>query len=170
MPAEKVAYRVVRRELGQPGGAVDRDDHAQGSSSDVRHCSRRVTMRAMRLQRCRAVITAGPRGRAVIAVPFNPDETWGAKAEHPVGGTIDGRRVRGTVSPSVRCWAVPVMRRGLREGEVAMGDEVTVELAPEGPQRDDLADDIATALAANSAAGAFFDTLAQFYRKAYLRW
>ena len=28
----------------------------------------------------------------------------------------------------------------------------------------------AAALAANPAAGAFFDTLAQFYRKAYLRW
>jgi hypothetical protein len=34
------------------------------------------------------------------------------------------------------------------------------------PQRGD----IAAALAANPAAGAFFDTLAQFYRKAYLRW
>ena len=53
---------------------------------------------------------------------------------------------------------------------IAIGDEVTVELAPEGPQRGDLADDIAVALAANPAAGAFFDTLAQFYRKAYLRW
>jgi len=38
------------------------------------------------------------------------------------------------------------------------------------PQRGDLADDIAAALAADPAAGAFFDTLAQFYRKAYLRW
>jgi uncharacterized protein YdeI (YjbR/CyaY-like superfamily) len=47
---------------------------------------------------------------------------------------------------------------------------VIVELAPEGPQRGDLADDIATALAASPAAGAFFDTLAQFYRKAYLRY
>jgi uncharacterized protein YdeI (YjbR/CyaY-like superfamily) len=58
----------------------------------------------------------------------------------------------------------------LRDTGVAIGDDVTVELAPEGPQRGDLADDIATALAANPAAGAFFDTLAQFYRKAYLRW
>jgi Bacteriocin-protection, YdeI or OmpD-Associated len=49
---------------------------------------------------------------------------------------------------------------------IAIGDEVSVELAPEGPQRGDLADDIAAA----PAAGAFFDTLAQFYRKAYLRW
>jgi uncharacterized protein YdeI (YjbR/CyaY-like superfamily) len=58
----------------------------------------------------------------------------------------------------------------LRGMGVAIGDDVTVELAPEGPQRGDLADDIAAALAANLAAGAFFDTLAQFYRKAYLRW
>ena len=44
------------------------------------------------------------------------------------------------------------------------------ELAPEGPQRGDLADDIAAALEASPEAAAFFDTLAQFYRKAYLRW
>jgi len=48
--------------------------------------------------------------------------------------------------------------------------EVVVELAPEGPQRADLADDIAAALADAPAAAAFFDTLAQFYRKAYLRY
>ena len=53
---------------------------------------------------------------------------------------------------------------------IAVGDDVAVELAPEGPQRGDLADDLAAALAANPAAAAFFDTLAQFYRKAYLRW
>jgi hypothetical protein len=53
---------------------------------------------------------------------------------------------------------------------IAVGDEVTVELAPEGPQRGDLADDIGAALAVGPAAGAFFDTLAQFYCKACLRW
>jgi uncharacterized protein YdeI (YjbR/CyaY-like superfamily) len=46
--------------------------------------------------------------------------------------------------------------------------EVVVE--PEGPQRGDLAEDVATALAANPKAAAFFDSLAQFYRRAYLRW
>jgi uncharacterized protein YdeI (YjbR/CyaY-like superfamily) len=45
-----------------------------------------------------------------------------------------------------------------------------VEIAPEGPQRDDLAEDVAAALAANPDAEAFFDSLAQFYRWAYLRW
>ena len=42
------------------------------------------------MQRFHALVAAGPRGSAVIVVPFDPDEAWGAKAEHPVGGTIDG--------------------------------------------------------------------------------
>jgi Bacteriocin-protection, YdeI or OmpD-Associated/Domain of unknown function (DUF1905) len=127
-------------------------------------------MWAMRTQRFRAPIAAGSRGQAVIAVPFDPDQLWGAKAEHPVNGTIDGKRVRGTVSPAGGEWVFPLGPRWLGDGCVAIGDEVAVELAPEGPQRQDLADDIAAALVANPAAAAFFDTLAQFYRKAYLRW
>jgi hypothetical protein len=118
-------------------------------------------------QRFPAVIAADPEGRAVIVVPFDPDETWGAKASHPVSGTIDGWRFRTRLSPGESGWVLPVR---VRDGGVAIGDDVTVELAPEGPQRGDLADDIAAALAADPAAGAFFDTLAQFYRKAYLRW
>ena len=127
-------------------------------------------MRGMRTQRFRALVAAGPRGRSVIAVPFDPDQVWGAKAEHPVGGTIDGRRVRGTVSLGGGGWAFTVSPMWTRDADVAIGTEVIVELAPEGPQRGDLADDIAAALAANPAAAAFFDTLAQYYRKAYLRW
>jgi uncharacterized protein YdeI (YjbR/CyaY-like superfamily) len=72
--------------------------------------------------------------------------------------------------PADRGWALTLAPKRLISMGIAIGDEVTVELAPEGPQRGDLADDIAAALAANPAAGAFFDTLAQFYRKAYLRW
>jgi Bacteriocin-protection, YdeI or OmpD-Associated/Domain of unknown function (DUF1905) len=117
-------------------------------------------------QQFRAVIAADPEGRAVITVPFDPDETWGAKANHPVGGTVDGRRFRGRLWPGGSGWLLTVR---LCDG-VAIGDDVSVELAPEGPQRRDLADDIAAALAAKPAAAAFFDTLAQFYRKAYLRW
>jgi len=124
----------------------------------------------MRVQRFGAHVATGPRGRAVIAVPFDPDQAWGAKAEHPVAGTINGRLVRGTVAPDGSGWAFTVTPMWMRDAGVAAGDDVVVELAPEGPQRGDLADDIAAALAANPAAAAFFDTLAQFYRKAYLRW
>jgi len=121
-------------------------------------------------QRFRAVVAAGTGGRAVIAMPFDPDETWGRKAEHPVGGTINGKRVRGRLTRADGGWALTVTPMWLRDTGTTVGDQVTVELGPEGPQRDDLAGDIAAALAANQAAGAFFDTLAQFYRKAYLRW
>jgi ABC-type nitrate/sulfonate/bicarbonate transport system substrate-binding protein len=121
-------------------------------------------------QRFGARVVRGPGGRAVIAVPFDPDQAWGARAEHPVGGTINDRQVRGKIAPADGGWAFTVTPMWLRDAGVAVGDDVIVELAPEGPQRGDLAGDIAAALEANPAAAAFFDTLAQFYRKAYLRW
>jgi Bacteriocin-protection, YdeI or OmpD-Associated/Domain of unknown function (DUF1905) len=127
-------------------------------------------MSVMSSQRFRTVIAADPGGRAVIVVPFDPDKAWGTKAEHPVGGTIDRGRVRGRLQPSDSGWVLPLGPRWQRDRGYAIGDQVTVELAPEGPQRGDLADDIAAALEASPAAGAFFDTLAQFYRRAYLRW
>jgi ABC-type nitrate/sulfonate/bicarbonate transport system substrate-binding protein len=124
----------------------------------------------MGVQRFTARVAAGPGGRAVIAVPFDPDQAWGTKAGHPVAGTINGRRVRGTIAPGGGGWAFTLTPMWMRDAGVVTDDDVIVELAPEGPQRGDLADDISAALEANPAAAAFFDTLAQFYRKAYLRW
>jgi translation initiation factor IF-1 len=124
----------------------------------------------MRTQRFGAVVAAGPSGGAIIVIPFDPDEIWGAKAQHPVNGTVQGRRVRVTLSPGGGGWAFTLSPSRMRDMSLVVGDEVVVELAPEGPQRADLAEDISAALAANPAAAAFFDTLAQFYRKAYLRW
>jgi hypothetical protein len=121
-------------------------------------------------QRFRGVIAAGPRGSAVIMLPFDPDEAWGAKADHPVSGTVGDCRVRTRLVPADRGWVLPLAPKRLISMGMTIGDEVSVELAPEGPQRGDIAGDIAAALAADPAAGAFFDTLAQFYRKAYLRW
>jgi hypothetical protein len=127
-------------------------------------------MNVMRTQRFEALVADGPGGRATIVVPFDPDEAWGAKAVHHVNGRVDGTRIRVTLSPGSAGWAFTLSPSRARELGVVAGDEVSVELTPEGPQRADLAEDIAAALAANPAAGAFFDTLAQFYRKAYLRW
>jgi hypothetical protein len=124
----------------------------------------------MRTQRFHAVVADAPGGRATIVVPFDPDELWGIKAVHHVNGTVKGTRVRVTLSPGRAGWAFTLSPSRVRGLGVAPGDEVSVELTPEGPQRADLAEDFAAALAANPAAGAFFDTLAQFYRKGYLRW
>ena len=121
-----------------------------------RHRRRRATMGSLLSQRFRAVIAAGPRDRAVIMVPFDPDEAWGAKADHPVSGTIGGCRIRTRLVQAGRGWALTLAAKRLSGMGIAIGDEVSVELAPEGPQRGDLADDIAAALAADPAAGAFF--------------
>ncbi len=124
----------------------------------------------MRAQSFRVQVTADTRGHAVITMPFDPDELWGAKAVHHVHGTVNGCRVRVTLAPGDTGWAFTLAPGRILATGASVGSEVFVELAPEGPQRGDLADDIAGALAANPAAGAFFDTLAQFYRRAYLRY
>jgi hypothetical protein len=124
----------------------------------------------MRVQRFDARIAAGPRGDALIVVPFDPDAQWGAKAVHHVSGTVNGCRVRVRLKPCDSGWAFTMNPARMQLADIAIGSQVPVELSPEGPQREDLAADIAAALAANPAAGAFFDTLAQFYRKGYLRY
>lgn len=101
---------------------------------------------------------------------FDPDQVWGAKAEHPVSGTINDVTVRGTVTPGGSGWEYVLSPMRMRDPVISASGDVVVELSPEGPQRGELADDIAAALEADPAAAAFFDTLAQFYRKAYLRW
>lgn len=124
----------------------------------------------MRAEGFRGRVTGDLRGHGVIAVPFDPDEAWGVKAVHRVTGTVNGRRVRLTIAPGDSGWACTLNPARMDGLGIAVGSDVLVELAPEGPQRGDLADDIAAALAASPAAGAFFDTLAQFYRRAYLRY
>jgi hypothetical protein len=124
----------------------------------------------MRAERFSVLVTPDDRGHAVIAIPFDPDEAWGTKAVHHVSGTVNGCRVRVTLTPGENGWAFTLNQTRMVSTGAVIGSEATVELAPEGPQRGDLAEDFAAALAATPAAGAFFDTLAQFYRKAYLRY
>jgi hypothetical protein len=124
----------------------------------------------MHVQRFSVRIAVDPRGHGVITVPFDPDEAWGAKAVHHVNGTVNGCRVRVTLAPSDSGWAFTMNPARMRGTGFEVGADALVELAPEGPQRGDLAEDISAALHGDPAAGAFFDTLAQFYRKAYLRY
>jgi hypothetical protein len=125
---------------------------------------------AVQPQRFVARVTAGPGGKLVVPVPFDPDSVWDTKARHHVAGTVNGARVRAVLEPAGDGFGFTLGPKSPGARGVAVGTEVTVELAPEGPQRDDLAEDVAAALAADPDAGAFFDSLAQFYRRAYLRW
>jgi Bacteriocin-protection, YdeI or OmpD-Associated/Domain of unknown function (DUF1905) len=116
------------------------------------------------------VVTTGDRNRVMVPVPFDPDAVWGSKPEHRVSGTVNGMGVRASIERLSDGFGFVLGPAWRRDCGVAPGDVVNVVLTPEGPQRDDLADDVRAALEAEPAAGAFFDGLAQFYRRAFLRW
>ena len=125
----------------------------------------------MQAQRFTTTLATDVHGRAFVDVPFDPDEAWSPKPRHHVTGTINGLGIRAVIDTRGEKRGFTVGPAWLRNcGGVAIGDVITVEIVPEGPQRTDLADDIAAALDANPEAGAFFDSLAQFYRNSYLRW
>jgi hypothetical protein len=122
-------------------------------------------------QRFTAIVQPLPRGRGYVAVPFDPDAVWGSKPRHPVSGTINGRGFRAVIELHEGTPGLVLSPAWLRDcGGVHLGDSIEVEAVPEGPQRGDLDEDIAAALEASPGAGAFFDGMAQFYRKAYLKW
>ncbi|WP_170304535.1 YdeI/OmpD-associated family protein [Microlunatus speluncae] len=123
----------------------------------------------MQEQRYTAASRSGGQGRMFVPVPFDPDAAWSAKPVHHVAGTVNGIRVRAVITEQDGERGFLLGPAWLRCGPEP-GTEVTVALAPEGPQRADLAEDVAAALDASPAAGAFFDSLAQFYRRGYLRW
>lgn len=106
----------------------------------------------------------------LVPLPFAPDELWGAKRAHRVHGTLNGMGIRAVIEPLGDGYGILLGPAWRRDCGIAPGDKVSVVLAPEGPQRDDLAPDVAAALEAEPDAAAFFDSLAQFYRRAYLRW
>jgi Bacteriocin-protection, YdeI or OmpD-Associated/Domain of unknown function (DUF1905) len=115
-------------------------------------------------------VVDGGKGRVLVPVPFDPDAEWGAKPRHHVAGTVNGMRMRGVVELHGGLHGFLLGPAWLRDCALSIGDLAQVDIQPEGPQRDDLAADVSAALAANPHAGAFFDALAQFYRRGYLRW
>jgi hypothetical protein len=125
---------------------------------------------ASRARRFTTEVIQNKKKRVLVPLPFEPDEAWGPKPSHPVAGSVNGMGVRAVVEPIESGWGIVLGPAWRRDCGIAAGDVVDVVLEPEGPQRDDLADDLAAALAAEPDAAAFFDGLAQAYRNAYLRW
>ena len=116
------------------------------------------------------VLVSDDAGRVMVPVPFDPDSVWGDKRHHHVAGSINGHGVRGALEDLDDGMALVLGPAWRRDCGFTQGDKVNVILFPEGPQRESLAPDIADALAAEPEAGEFFDSLAQFYRKAFLKW
>jgi Bacteriocin-protection, YdeI or OmpD-Associated len=117
-----------------------------------------------------ATVVMADDGTVRVPVPFDPDEVWGAKARHSIAGTVAGIPVRGDVRPVGDGHEFVLGPAWLRGRGPDLGVQVQVVIEAEGPQRADLADDVAAALDADPKAGESFDALAQFYRKAFLGW
>jgi hypothetical protein len=116
-----------------------------------------------------ATALARPRGGIAIALPFDPAEAWGDRDRYYLAGTIEQYPMRATVIPADE----PLLRLGpswCRDPRVGPGSTLRVSLRPEGPQLDTISPDIADALRAEPDARRFFESLATFYRKAFMTW
>jgi hypothetical protein len=110
------------------------------------------------------------KGRGFVAVEIDPNTMWGTKTRHFVTGTVNGRTIRGDLEKVDGKWMLPAGPVWRRDNGVEIGDAVEVELTPEGPMGDRLSPDVAAALDSAPDAKAFFEGLATFYRKNYIRW
>ena len=108
--------------------------------------------------------------RAYIAIPFTPNDVWGAKERHYITGTVNGCKVRGRLESNATGYFLAVGPVWRRDNKLEVGDQVEVDISPEGPQGERLSPDIAAALDSDPNAKAFFESLPTFYRKNYVRW
>jgi hypothetical protein len=120
-------------------------------------------------KRFRSTVEGSEKGRAYVALPFDPASLWGTRARYYVNGTINDMPMRAVVEKWSSGHAFSLGPAWRRDCGVRVGDSVEVALSIEGPQRDGLAPDLAAALEAEPEAAQFWDALASFYRKSYLR-
>ncbi len=109
-------------------------------------------------------------GGAIIPLPFNPAEAWGARNRYYVTGTIDGIGFRSTLVHREGAWQIALGPKSPSASRLQNGQSVAVAVWPEGPQHEQLAPDIAKALAARPQALAAFEALATYYRRGWVRW
>jgi hypothetical protein len=120
--------------------------------------------------RFRATIDGTEKSRVYVTLPFDPAKSWGARDRYYVAGTINGMKFRGRLDQSGKGHFLPLGPAWRRSAGLRSGDAVDVVIIDESPPREGLALDLVAALEADPEAGRFFDALAGFYRKNYLRW
>ena len=108
--------------------------------------------------------------KTILPIPFNPNEAWGDKDRHHIAGLIHGNKYRGPIESDERQYYLSLGAAWCKAANLREGKSVKVSISPEGPQIEQLSSDIASALKAEPQARAFFEALATFYRKGYLKW
>jgi hypothetical protein len=119
-------------------------------------------------QTCVVIVEPRPRGGSIIPIAFDPVAAWGDRDEFYVHGTIQGRRVRGSITHDGQRWILSLGPAWCRDAAVGPGREVLVDLAPEGPQVDDVPSELGQLLRADPAARRAFEHLATFYRNGFV--
>jgi len=117
-----------------------------------------------------AVAEGRPGGGIAIKLPFDPSVAWGERERYDVTGSVNGHSVRGKLRSRPDGHSLELGPAWQRDGAVTVGAPVVVMLAPEGPQVNAMAEDIASALDAAPQARRFFESLPTFYRKNFMRW
>lgn len=115
--------------------------------------------------------SAGEGGGAFVDVPFDVQKEYG-KGRVPILAHIESEPYRGTLVRMGRECHMLLIRKDIRE-KIAkgVGDTVHVTLEEDTqPRTIEVPEDLATALAGNPKAAAFFDTLSFTHRKEYVQW
>ena len=110
------------------------------------------------------------RTKTYLPIPFDPNEAWGGKDRYYVKGTVGGYRIRGLLRLENETYVLPLGPAWLRDNHIPAAASVDAVLEPDGPQVEALAADVAQAFTASPDAEKFFQSVAPFYRKNFLRW
>ena len=105
-----------------------------------------------------------------VPIPFDPNDAWGGKDRYYVKGTVGGHRIRGLLRREDDGYVLPLGPAWLRDNVLPTSVTIDVVLEPDGPQSEALAADITQAFTASLDAEIFFQSVAPFYRKNFLRW
>lgn len=117
-----------------------------------------------------ARVETGERGRVFIAVPFDPNATWGKRPRHYVHGTIDGTAFSGSLGSRAGVAFFPLNKDLQIEAAISIGSVVEVILTPAPAETEAVPADLAAALATTDAARRAFESLTPFQHNQWVRW
>jgi hypothetical protein len=131
-------------------------------------CNKRVTIE--RVESFSAIL-GGVEGEApTVELPFDAKERFG-RARAPVRGTVNGTPFRTTVAVYGGVYYIGFNRQLRAKAEIELGDEVTVELAPDDePRVVEIPPELASALSGDDRAKAAFDALSYTHRRECGQW
>jgi hypothetical protein len=118
-----------------------------------------------------SAILGGVEGEApTVELPFDAKERFG-RARAPVRGTVNGTPLRTTVAVYGGVYFIGFNRELRARAGIELGDEVTVERAPDDqPRVVEVPPALASALSGDDRAKAAFDALSYTHRREYAKW